>query len=469
MLCKRPASALAWQARAELATWLAVSLLTPVAVRAAGAEGGAHAAAGRGASPASAPIIETRPRRVHTGALVILALRDGTAAGGGLRWIASGGTLLYDDLPEVEWRAPDAPGPVTLTVALHSATQPPEGSAGPAATGVLEVKAQVDVEAPSIEGMIWVPPGPFIRGDVRGTRNVEEAKTVQNSSDEPVTLVDLSGYWIDRTMVTNRQYADFLQACVGEGMARVEEVAVMGEFEGAWVPFYYFQPYERLIAYYYDTRNARRPEFLHRLRFESGRFEVEPGHEERPVVDVSWFGAAAYARYHGKSLPSEAQWEKAARGVDGRRFPWGENVPSAYHVGLNDAAGRDLSPVGCFSPVGDGPYGGADMLAGCFEWTNDWFNIEYYGDTASDTPDRDPMGPFWGESHTIRGFPSALRFPQVSLEDSEPVSTRYSWRFEFLIGDAFANRTTSFRTVAAGVPGDGRTAGSEAVAAFAHP
>jgi hypothetical protein len=87
------------------------------------------------------------------------------------------------------------------------------------------------------------------------------------------------------------------------------------------------------------------------------------------------------------------------------------------------------------------------MLSTCFEWTNDWFNATYYLDYKTDAPAKNPTGPFWGSAHTIRGLPYGLQFPQVASDGAEPVSNRYSWFFEFEIGDTFGNRSTTFRTV----------------------
>ena len=164
-------------------------------------------------------------------------------------------------------------------------------------------------------------------------------------------------------------------------------------------------------------------------------------------MDVSWFGAAAYARFHGKSLPSEAQWAKAARGGDTRRYPWGDHLPTALHANVNHYRGRAPTPVGSFSPEGDSPYGVGDLVAGLFEWTEDWFNATYYADHRADTPLRDPTGPFWGKAHSIRSFPSAVLQSGSAIGDAGPVNSRYHWGFEFFVRDIFANRSTTFRTV----------------------
>ncbi len=397
--------------------------------------------------------IDVRPRIVYRGCVVRARARLGaespglvpSAPTGGprrkplpddaeVRWTAASGLLFSDDLPEVEWRAPAKDGPTRLKVEVVLCGRTVGG------------ELAVDVRAPSTGDMVWIPPGPFLRGDIRGTRDTREVKTIQNSSDEPFQTVDLDGFWIDRHPVTNEKYRAFLEDAIEQGIARAEEVAVMGEFEGSWVPFYYFKPYERLIHdMEYKEAKGRKPQFCHDITFDGSRFHIRPGKEDCPVVDVTWFGSAAYVRFYGKSLPTEAQWEKAARGGDGRRFPWGDGVPTAYHVNLDHQLGDELLPVGSFSPQGDSPYGVADMVSGAFEWTNDWYNPDYYQDNFSETPLREPAGPFWGRAHSIRGSPSILRFPKATVDGDEPVSFRYSWIYEFVMGDPFANGLTAFR------------------------
>jgi formylglycine-generating enzyme required for sulfatase activity len=88
-------------------------------------------------------------------------------------------------------------------------------------------------------------------------------------------------------------------------------------------------------------------------------------------VQVSWTDAAEYARSHGMSLPSEAQWEKAARGVDGRRYPWGDEWRPGHANTLESWPSRrkaTTTPVGSFSPQGDSPYGCSDMAGNVWEW-----------------------------------------------------------------------------------------------------
>jgi formylglycine-generating enzyme required for sulfatase activity len=385
------------------------------------------------AEPGSEMTIVLRAPKVYVGALVTATLRTERALPGGapICWQADRGLLHYEDLPEICWRAPAKPGPCTLKVTVDFHGEP--------ATASLEV----EVHEPSTEGMVWIPPGKFLCGDVLGTRNPDEIKTVQNANDEPFHEVYLDGYWIDRYPVTNKQFVRFLELARERDLIRISEVAITGEFEGEWVPYYYFTSYEHFLYDFFEVRNARQPYFLHVITWDGENFHIQEGHEKHPVADVTWFGAMAYASWYGKHLPGEAQWEKAARGADDRRYPWGNRLPGPYHA----PSGRDLAlaPVGSFSPQGDSPYGVCDMLSGCFEWTNEWFNAEYYEDYHGPDAHRNPRGTFWGRSHGIRGFPSALRFDVEALTRPGPVTARYEWIFDHMLGDCFANKQSTFR------------------------
>ncbi|RPI35219.1 MAG: hypothetical protein EHM70_00275 [Chloroflexota bacterium] len=88
------------------------------------------------------------------------------------------------------------------------------------------------------------------------------------------------------------------------------------------------------------------------------------GLANHPVVNVNWFSANAYAEWVGKRLPNELEWEKAARGVDGRLWPWG----NVFHPTLCNIRSEGTSPVGFYSPAGDSPYGAADMAGNVWEW-----------------------------------------------------------------------------------------------------
>lgn len=179
--------------------------------------------------------------------------------------------------------------------------------------------------AKAADGMVRIAAGPFLMGSNDGP-----------DDERPQHRVDLAEFFIDRTMVTNMQFAAFLNA-VGPSGPKGER---------------YFD---------IDDPDAR----VHRR---DGKWRPHSGHENHPVVEVSWFGALAYCRWLGKRLPTEAEWEKAARGTDGRKFPWGHEPPdrTRAHYG---AGWNDLVPVGRF-PKAASPYGALDMAGNGWEWVS---------------------------------------------------------------------------------------------------
>jgi formylglycine-generating enzyme required for sulfatase activity len=125
---------------------------------------------------------------------------------------------------------------------------------------------------------------------------------------------------------------------------------------------------------------------------------------EHPVTQVNWHGATAFCAWASQAsgrvvrLPTEAEWEKAARGTDGRIYPWGSQTDLANRCNYGGKVG-DTTPVGRYSPQGDSPYGCVDMAGSVWEWVADWYDEDYY----RRSPRENPPGPASGSVRVLRG------------------------------------------------------------------
>ena len=184
--------------------------------------------------------------------------------------------------------------------------------------------------------MVSIPAGVFKMGTPEG----------EGRSDEwPQREIYLDEFAIDQVEVTNERYMKFVQAT--------------------------------------GHRNPPNP-------YGTGTLQSAKGVEELPVVQVTWYDSKTYCAWAKKRLPTEAEWEKAARGADGRTYPWGNSPPTDKRANFDREWEDDktLYPVGTM-PGGDSPYGVKDMAGNAREWVSDWYDADYYKNAST----RNPQGP----------------------------------------------------------------------------
>jgi formylglycine-generating enzyme required for sulfatase activity len=209
--------------------------------------------------------------------------------------------------------------------------------------------------------LVYVPEGEFLMG------SDFEDDPYFFGAEGPMHTVSVNAFWIYQTEVTNAMY----QACV-------EDHACPKPIRNN----------SRTISDYY----------------------TDPNYANYPVIQVNWVDAVSYCVWAGGRLPTEAEWEKAARGTDGRLFPWGNgglepqlasfcgtSCPDDYRENIDDGF-PEIAPVGSF-PDGASPYGALDMAGNVWEWVRDFFEPLYYETSPYDNP----LGPATGDRRALRG------------------------------------------------------------------
>jgi formylglycine-generating enzyme required for sulfatase activity len=190
--------------------------------------------------------------------------------------------------------------------------------------------------------------------------------------------VELKAFRIDRTEVTNAQFAEFLNAL---------PVRPSGTAQGGKLRAANLAPADRAL---FLERDSPYPivgldDDEARIGVREGRFAPDAGLENHPVAEVTWAGAVAYCRWRNARLPSEAEWEAAARGREGRRYPWGDEAPSAERAVVGKPSGVTL-PVGS-RPKGATPEGLLDMAGSLAEWTSTLYRpFPYRADDGREDP-----------------------------------------------------------------------------------
>ena len=258
---------------------------------------------------------------------------------------------------------------IVESVPVITATLKPELGPGAARTSPQDGMMQM-----------YVPAGPFLRGST-GT------DLVADDNEKPQRVLTLSAFWVDRTEVTNSMFTAFVAAAKYQTTAEKNGQSRVFDPASKW----------SLIK----GANWQHP---------FGPDSTIEGQDDYPVTHISWNDATAYCRWAGRRLPTEAEWEKAARGPDGLLYPWGNDPVAGDLVNFADA-NLDIygaepgvndgfeftAPVGHY-PAGASPYDALDMAGNVQEWVTDWYEKGYY----AKAPEVDPQGPATGQARVSR-------------------------------------------------------------------
>ncbi len=247
------------------------------------------------------------------------------------------------------------------------------------------IKTPVPAATVDLSRMVEVPAGEFILGS-------DDAAFPENT--HPARRIYVDAFYIDMYEVTNAEYAEFLN--------------ILG--------------YHYLACNGYTCANVKPGESVNgHLVLDTGRYTVDAGFEDYAVTYVSWYGARAYCRWQDKRLPTEAEWEKAARGAEGQIYPWGNTWDPASQA--DDFLKR--YPVGSVS-INVSPYGVYDMLGSTGEWVADWYSDDYYVQSS----DRNPLGLDTGRARVVRsiGGDFVRKFGVLIRFERTPYAEAYGFR-----------------------------------------
>ena len=262
-------------------------------------------------------------------------------------WVASD-LSLANEAPLAKPEPVPVPAQVPAPAKPHVAESEPKppGKVHPPSTAGAILKPagppQLPVEITGKDGvpMVLVPAGEFTMGSDKG-----------DDDEQPIHRAFLDSFYMDKFEVTNGRFAKFVEAIQSE-------------------PPWGFADKETPVV-----------------------------HSDRPVRWVNWMEAMGYCLWAGKRLPTEAEWEKAARGADGRVYPWGSDAPTPAHAVFGLKEGADtVSPIGN-RDKGKSPYGVHDLAGNLYEWVTDWYDEEFY----KKNPAINPRGPVEGTAKVQRG------------------------------------------------------------------
>jgi sulfatase modifying factor 1 len=292
------------------------------------------------------------------------------------------------------------------TIYVFQATAPKSTASVSASPFTASVINKVQAPGPAPESMVWIPGGEFSMGSEDPTTcGCEGGGHDPMTDSRPIHRVYVDGFYMDATEVTNEQYAKFVDATgyvtVAERIPRAED------FPGA--------PPENLVAgstVFTPTADPVPLDTHYRWwRYQPGANWRHPDgpssdwktRKNHPVVHMAYEDVEAYAKWAGKRLPTEAEWEFAARGGEtGKRFVWGDTfrVNGKYMANtfegkfpVKDSGADGFAGISPVAQYGANPYGLYDLAGNVWEWCSDWYRPDTYEQSAAQGVARNPVGP----------------------------------------------------------------------------
>ena len=369
-----------------------------------------------GPAPSRTPRRKGRQRFLYGGILVLLllllgatilsvrGLRDGSSAGDSL-WGAvladstatpTPGATATEVLPVIRRvtataspapPATDPAEPTTSPTASATATSTPTPSITPTSTPPSRFVREID-QMP----MVMIPAGRFAMGS---TADDPQARP----NELPEHDVALDRFYLDQYEVSVAQYAAFLNE--------------MTDYRQTCYGYMCALPRNQAGTFSFLMEMERNPGVT--------AYEAVEGHADYPINYVSWYGAQAYCQYVGGRLPTEAEWEYAARGNDGRIYPWGDEPPDQTRAIYNTRFAM-VQPVNALSK-GASPFNVYGLAGSMWEWVSDWYDGDYY----LESPVENPPGPEEGFLRVTRGgaWPENIRGDRIRAAYRNPLEPTY--------------------------------------------
>ena len=310
-----------------------------------------------------------------------------------------------------------------------------EPSSSPSVTFVSTKSNSTSAPGPAPKGMVWIPGGEFSMGSTAESESMCDMPGLTRDA-LPVHRVYVDGFWMDATELTNEEFVKFIKATGYVTIA--ERTPTKEEFPDA--------PPENLVAgsivFTASIEAVPLNNHYQWWRYQTGANWRHPqgpesnikGKEKYPVVHIAYDDALAYAKWAGKRLPTEAEWEFAARGgLTGKLYAWGDDLNAQNKPMANTYQGKfpvadtgsdgfaGIAPVASFTPNGYGLY---DVGGNVWEWVSDWYRPDYYAELAK-----------------VGGVTKNPAGPESSFDPSEPTEKKRVHRGgSFLCTDQYCTR-----------------------------